>query len=786
MTVLIITHSYKDVQKVEKKPNGFEVIIFPKDRVKRTWLIEHFEENKYKSLVKNDIYNSLKNIRMNLDATKPYILTEVSNVRSMKLIAMKLEKAYSKKVVVYMPYMENGEVVGYKISTTSEELKNMLCKYKTNNKAYDLLFKGSLESIQELIEINIDKIVSEKKSINIGSFENPTVCPHCGGKLYKKSSHIFEEEHWDEYNKSTLTTNSSNNAKCNAYIKADGTPLTNKEIEYIRRGISKYDVVENNMEYVYVDENDEPILGNELLKVKQDPRDVTILIKVCGEKIVGVKNQKGYRCTDTTKLLLKKLGKNSIDVFIQDEVHLYASGSSLQGNTFGNMCKLGKVNIPMTGSLTGGKASDIFKLLFRLSPSSMLKNGYKFKDESLFVDHFGRKEQETIVYDESMTASGLKVSRKPWREIPGISPLLYNMLLANYMISRTQDNLNIKLPKLTYYKHEIEMDEDLKRNYDDLKSQFLAYMKANKHKSLGGSYMNNLIAFPDNPIQPPILSDGEIVATPRCIDDLNDRILSKENKLLETLDREIKEGRRVLLYACFTGEKGVSKRLKEIISKRFKVAELVGQKVKTQDREDWIEKQYQDGVQVLLTNPECVSTGLDIVQYPTIYFYEIPLNTKTLRQSEKRAHRIGQRMDCRIYYSYYKDSIQQDIILLQSQKKRASLALEGVFSNDLLSIMSSGGETVESMLNKVLEGKIVLKESELDDFGFEEEEVNFTFENQEDGNIEVTKTFVGKSSVVITPQEVDDFNVFVADDEFRKRFKKKKSAPVDGQLGFLF
>ena len=63
---------------------------------------------------------------------------------------------------------------------------------------------------------------------------------------------------------------------------------------------------------------------------------------------------------------------------------------------------------------------------------------------------------------------------------------------------------------------------------------------------------------------------------------------------------------------------------------------------------------------------------------------------------------------------------------------------------DALSIMSSGGDTIETMLNKVLEGKIKLNESELDAFGFDEEEFSFTFNNNEEGNVDITKLLLEK------------------------------------------
>lgn len=784
----IIINSFKDVKKVPKVSKGLDILILPKDRIKRSYLVEHSEENKYNSLLKYNIFNTMSNIEDSINFEEDIIVTEVQNVRSMKLIAIKLEKALKKKVFIYTPYHQNEEIAGYYVSTTSKTLKHILRSFKTKNKAYEFKVDTDLETLKSLINANISSIKNEKIVDNNKYIENPAVCPHCGGMLYDKPNHIFDEEKWDAYNRVRSNSVTTKNIKCTAYIKADGTPLTKQEIDYIRRGISEHKVVVGKYNYSYIDEEGEPIVGEELQKVKRNPKNITILVKVCGEKIVGAKNQKGYRCMESTKLLLKKLGKNGIDCAIVDEVHQY-SNSTNQGNSFANICRLGKVVIPMTGSLTSGKPSDLFKLMFRLCPSKMIELGYGYRDESLFVDHFGRKQQEVITYEEKYSRSGVKQTRKPWKELPGISPMLYNLLLSNHMVARTIEDLNVKLPSIKYYKHEIEMSEELSKNYHKLKDQFMSFIRTHEGVSIGGSYINSLISYPDMPVQSPIYTNIDgfdvLVAKPECMD-LDNKLLPKEKKLVDTISKEIEEGRRVLVYATFTGEKGVSKRLVEVLSNYFKVAELKGSKVKLEKREEWIEEQYQKGVDVLVTNPECVSTGLNIIQYPTIYFYEIPLNTKTLRQAERRSYRSNATHDVKIYYSYYKNSIQQDIILLQSQKKRASLALEGQFSEDLLSQMASGGDTIESMLNKVLQGQIKLKESELDDFGFEDEEVSFSFNNTCDGNVEVTKTFTGKSSVVVTQEEVENFTLFTADEEFRKKFKKKKSAPVDGQIGFLF
>ena len=254
-------------------------------------------------------------------------------------------------------------------------------------------------------------------------------------------------------------------------------------------------------------------------------------------------------------------------------------------------------------------------------------------------------------------------------------------------------------------------------------------------------------------------------------------LLPKEKKLIETIKNELRENRRVLVYVTFTGEKGVGKRLLNILSKYFKVAEL-GSKIKLEKREEWIEKQYKKGIEVIITNPECVSTGLNIIQYPSIYFYELCFNIRTLRQAEKRAYRPNATRECRIWYSYYKDTMQEDAVYLCSAKKRASLSLEGVFSEDALSALSESDESIESILNNILKGKVVLRENSIDDF-FENENVIDVPEE------EIRKVIDNSSNLNndVTSQSDINLSVFVADDDC---INKKRKKTIDGQFGFIF
>ena len=65
--------------------------------------------------------------------------------------------------------------------------------------------------------------------------------------------------------------------------------------------------------------------------------------------------------------------------------------------------------------------------------------------------------------------------------------------------------------------------------------------------------------------------------------------------------------------------------------------------VATDKREDWYERQLKGGVEVVICHPKLVETGLDLLAFPTLYFYETGYSLHTLRQASRRSWRIGQR-----------------------------------------------------------------------------------------------------------------------------------------------
>jgi hypothetical protein len=86
-------------------------------------------------------------------------------------------------------------------------------------------------------------------------------------------------------------------------------------------------------------------------------------------------------------------------------------------------------------------------------------------------------------------------------------------------------------------------------------------------------------------------------------------------------------------------------------------------------------------------------------------FYELPgYDPFKLRQAAGRSCRIGQRLWCKVYYLYYRGTLQENRIFLMGRKLAAAAALEGKFLVGGLVI--DDGESMEMTLARSLAERI--------------------------------------------------------------------------------
>jgi hypothetical protein len=152
----------------------------------------------------------------------------------------------------------------------------------------------------------------------------------------------------------------------------------------------------------------------------------------------------------------------------------------------------------------------------------------------------------------------------------------------------------------------------------------------------------------------------------------------------------------------------VLERLERIVGDAgFSVKVLDAEKVPTRNRSAWIARNGP-GMDVIISHPQPVRTGLTLFDamgshnFPTLVFYETGYDLFTLRQASRRSWRIGQKYPCRVYYLYYRETMQARAMALMAQKLEASLALEGQFSTEGLAAMSADTGSLTMELAKSL------------------------------------------------------------------------------------
>ena len=97
-------------------------------------------------------------------------------------------------------------------------------------------------------------------------------------------------------------------------------------------------------------------------------------------------------------------------------------------------------------------------------------------------------------------------------------------------------------------------------------------------------------------------------------------------------------------------------------------------------------------------------TGLDLLDFTTIIYYQIGYNLFTLRQSSRRSWRLSQDKDVKVYFMYYRNTVQELALSLMATKLQAAMAIEGKFSEDGLNAMSNNEDILTQLAASVADG----------------------------------------------------------------------------------
>jgi hypothetical protein len=127
--------------------------------------------------------------------------------------------------------------------------------------------------------------------------------------------------------------------------------------------------------------------------------------------------------------------------------------------------------------------------------------------------------------------------------------------------------------------------------------------------------------------------------------------------------------------------------------------------VAPEEREAWYERQLRSGVQVVIGHPRLTQTGLDLLSFQDIFFYETGYSIYTLRQASRRSWRIGQWANVNVKFFYYAGTMQETCLRLMGKKLLVSLAMEGKFASDGLQSIDEGDDILMAMARELVTEK---------------------------------------------------------------------------------
>ena len=106
---------------------------------------------------------------------------------------------------------------------------------------------------------------------------------------------------------------------------------------------------------------------------------------------------------------------------------------------------------------------------------------------------------------------------------------------------------------------------------------------------------------------------------------------------------------------------------------------------------------------MLICNPELVKTGLDLIAYPSLIFYEVSYSLYTMMQAARRAWRLIQTVPCRTYYLYYEGAMEARAVGLVAKKQQAAGLLMGNLQNGLDELSDDGNSLLAMLAGSIAE-----------------------------------------------------------------------------------
>lgn len=445
---------------------------------------------------------------------------------------------------------------------------------------------------------------------------------------------------------------------------------------------------------ICLDKNGEPVWGS----------------RPCRTPLFEFNGARRYSIAD----YIAKQAKGSFKLLIADEAHQFKSKSSDRGVAFHQLVTATQWTLTLTGTFFGGKSTSIFWLLHRLNHG--VRQDFTFHDEKRWARLYGvlettRRRRRDDDADEDGVYTGNRRYRNQAKEQPGVSPAIVSRLLDTTIFLTLKD-LNLALPP---YKEEVvalDMQDDQGQQYRGMDTHLKQLaIQSSRYLSvwLQWSLARPNSAFRDEVVEVDDVEskDGKILRKVPLLElpaipPNGHPWLPKECWLADFCKSERQQGRKVLIYVRQTGTRDIQDRVMQPLQEGGLRTAILSGNVDPRKREEWIARRAHS-LDALICNPRLVETGLDLVQFSTVVFYEIEYSLYTLWQAVRRVWRLGQTQPVKAIFSVYNSAMEATALALMGRKMKAAQLVYGDEVGGAI-VPEEEGDFLTQLARDVLEG----------------------------------------------------------------------------------
>lgn len=457
----------------------------------------------------------------------------------------------------------------------------------------------------------------------------------------------------------------------------------------------KKDVEEKNKKYPGIKFED-------AVSIRKNKSDV--LCGKCGDKLViptnktnttgnfswGVEKalspfhkEKGFKPAESFGHYLRRKMKwhKLFDFLIVDEAHGMTADASSQTQMMRDFIKVSRKTMLMTGTLSNGYSSSLYFLLYAVMPKRMKEWGFDIANKGLvkWIDSYGARKKKSVNSNSAPQEKAI------------INPTMVMHHLAPFTVWGKIEDLNYPMPKYSESVIVADIESEILESMQQVHNEAMSIVDSlgeDEHPSTG-AITKAMLYMSNNPFKPYSLKmkyKGEVIgqvdAAPIFTDETY--VTHKERKMLNIVNENLAEDRKVMIYTYFNKTAYSYERIAKVLDQEMPNVSyaVMPDSLSSEKIAEWFVSSSLKH-DVVIVPYKRVATGLDIPQYPEVIFYEEEYNIREIIQASRRPYRaVIQKRDVHINH-LVQNGPQAIAMKLISEKIAASKIVEGeVYSEE--------------------------------------------------------------------------------------------------------